>query len=390
METLLEPTNKRNQAAIKRQHLANILKKAILNGTYQSGMVLPTEAAMMKSYRLSRHNVRVALDVLLKEELIKRTPGRGTVVAGTVANSKSTMISYVLQSPQDWLCAGVMQGCNNFLNGYDYRFEFVQCGDLANEFDSSIDRLISMPPAGAIIMPLPWHDNHEWVFKLKQAKIPFVTVDSYPFGSNCNSVEIDNRLGGYLAGKHLIEQGYKHLFWVGYEQISSTYRLRFEGFMDAVKESIEKVEVCMPLHYKLTDKSEREHIRPWEACQEFWHEMVMRLDKSMFPAGIFAGSDIEAYGVMQACKELGIEIGKTVGVIGFDDRDMAIMGKPLLSSVRQSPEKIGMEAGRRLKTLIEDNDSECQHIKLKTELIVRESSILKPKTKGEKSNSNAF
>jgi DNA-binding LacI/PurR family transcriptional regulator len=353
------------------------LRKEILNGTYQPGTVLPTEAEMIKKYGLSRHNVRLVFDSLLKEELIERTPGRGTVVAGTVENSKSTIISYVLQSPQDWLCAGVMQGCNDFFNGSEYRFEFVQCGDLANEFDSCIDRLISMPPAGAVIMPLPWHNNHEWVFKLKQAGIPFVTVDSYPFGCDCNSVEMDNRIGGYLAGKHFIEQGYKHLFWVGYEQMSSTYRLRFEGFMDAMRESIEDVEVCMPLCYKLTDKAEREHARPWEACQEFWRKMVLRLDKSMFPAGVFAGSDIEAYGIMQACKELNIAVGKTVGVIGFDDRDLAVMGTPKLSSVRQSSEKMGAEAGKRLKTLIEDGDSECQHIKLETELIVRESSILK-------------
>jgi DNA-binding LacI/PurR family transcriptional regulator len=377
MKTLMEPINKRSRAVIERQHLADILRKAILNGTYQAGMVLPTEAEMMKKHGLSRHNVRMAFEILLKEKLIERTPGRGTVVAGTVENSKSTMISYVLQSPQDWLCAGVMQGCNDFFNGSDYRFEFVQCGDLAEEFDSCIDRLISMPPAGAVIMPLPWHDNHEWVFKLKKAGIPFVTVDSYPFGSNCDSVEMDNRIGGYLAGRHFIEQGYRHLFWVGYEQMSSTSRLRFEGFMDAVKESIEKVKVCMPLHYKLTDKAEREHVRPWEACQEFWREMVMRLDKSMFPAGVFAGSDIEAYGVMQACKELGIEIGKTVGVIGFDDRDLAIMGDPLLSTVRQSPEEMGMAAARRLKALIEGDDLECEHIKLDTQLIIRESSILK-------------
>ena|GEM_PF-3775852 len=369
---------------MERQRVADILQKAILNGTYQTGMALPTETEMMKVYGLSRHNVRMAFEVLLKDKLIKRTPGRGTVVAGAIENSKSTMISYVLQSPQDWLCAGVMQGCNDFFSGSDYRFEFVQCGDLADEFDSCIDRLINMPPAGAVIMPLPWHDNNEWVFKLKQAGIPFVTVDSYPFGCNCSSVEMDNRLGGYLAGKHFIEQGYKNLFWVGYEQASSTYRLRFEGFMDAVKESIEKVKVCMPLHYKLTAKAEREHLRPWEACQVFWREMVTRLDKSMFPAGVFAGSDIEAYGVMQACKELGFDIGKTVGVIGFDDRDLAVMGSPLLSCVRQSPEKMGAAAAQLLKILIEDNDSKCQHIMLKTELILRESSILKLKPQGEK------
>ncbi|MFA6816799.1 MAG: GntR family transcriptional regulator [Lentisphaeria bacterium] len=377
METLTKSKNKRGQAIAQRQHLADILHKAFEDGTYQAGMVLPTEADIMGKHGMSRHNVRLVLDVLLNEGLIEKTPGRGTVVTGTLQHSKSTTITYVLQSPKDWLCAGVMQGCNDFFNGSDYRFEFMQSGDLPTEFDACIDRLIDTPPAGVIIMPLPWHESYEWVFKLKQAKIPFVTVDSRPFGSNCNSVEMDNRQGGYLAGKHLIEQGYKHLFCVGYKSTGHTYQLRFEGFMDAVKESIEKIETCMPLCYKLTNKAERDHIHPWDACQEFWREMVVRLNKSMFPAGVFAGSDIEAYGIMRACDELGIEIGKTIGVIGFDDRDLAIMGSPLLSSIRQSPETIGLKAAERLKTLIEEGDSEYQHIKLKTELIIRESSILK-------------
>jgi GntR family transcriptional regulator len=58
-----------------------ILREGILNGTYQIGEILPSEAELMSRFTVSRITARRALDELSDEGLVARTRGRGTQVS---------------------------------------------------------------------------------------------------------------------------------------------------------------------------------------------------------------------------------------------------------------------------------------------------------------------
>ncbi|MDF2811975.1 MAG: hypothetical protein K0S56_3006 [Microvirga sp.] len=58
-----------------------ILREGIMNGTYQVGETLPSEAELMERYRVSRITARRALDELSDEGLVARARGRGTQVS---------------------------------------------------------------------------------------------------------------------------------------------------------------------------------------------------------------------------------------------------------------------------------------------------------------------
>ncbi|MET0529526.1 MAG: GntR family transcriptional regulator [Microvirga sp.] len=58
-----------------------ILRERILNGTYQVGQTLPSEAELMERFSVSRITARRALDELSGEGLVARTRGRGTHVS---------------------------------------------------------------------------------------------------------------------------------------------------------------------------------------------------------------------------------------------------------------------------------------------------------------------
>ncbi len=60
--------------------LASVLREQILSGRYAMGDQVPTEAALVGEYGVSRITVRQALTMLEREGLVRREVGRGTFV----------------------------------------------------------------------------------------------------------------------------------------------------------------------------------------------------------------------------------------------------------------------------------------------------------------------
>ena len=63
-----------------RYQLLEALRTQISNQTFRAGQQLPTEKALMESYRVSRHTVREAVRDLVSEGLARIERGRGTFV----------------------------------------------------------------------------------------------------------------------------------------------------------------------------------------------------------------------------------------------------------------------------------------------------------------------
>jgi LacI family transcriptional regulator len=90
------------------------------------------------------------------------------------------------------------------------------------------------------------------------------------------------------------------------------------------------------------------------------------------PTAVFAASDIQAMGAIKAVQEAGLRIPEDIAIVGFDDIELAeYVG---LTTVRQPMFQMGKQAVERLMQLINDPSSPRQHLRIETELIVRESS----------------
>lgn len=101
------------------------------------------------------------------------------------------------------------------------------------------------------------------------------------------------------------------------------------------------------------------------------------LGKALIQAGataIFAHNDLMATGVLDYCNSNGIEVGKDIRLIGFDNREVSAVCRPQLSTVALPLFEIGQTAARvMLDILNEGKLPPAREIMLDCTIIERES-----------------
>lgn len=71
----------KNRQEAMHVQVARLLRDRISYGIYPENEMLPPEMLLLAELNVSRHTMRVALETLVSEGLIERSPGRGTVVS---------------------------------------------------------------------------------------------------------------------------------------------------------------------------------------------------------------------------------------------------------------------------------------------------------------------
>jgi LacI family transcriptional regulator len=92
------------------------------------------------------------------------------------------------------------------------------------------------------------------------------------------------------------------------------------------------------------------------------------------PTAIVAASDLMALAALQAIRDAGLQPGRDVAVVGFDDLEAAALAHPPLTTIRQDRQELGTLAALRAIELIEDPDATPRTTVLPVELVVRGSS----------------
>ncbi len=88
---------------------------------------------------------------------------------------------------------------------------------------------------------------------------------------------------------------------------------------------------------------------------------------------IFAHNDIMATGVLDYCNANGIEVGRDIRLIGFDNREIASVCRPALSTVALPLFEIGQHAARILFDVLSGNPPASHELLLECAIIERES-----------------
>ena len=179
-------------------------------------------------------------------------------------------------------------------------------------------------------------------------------------GANVLTVAVDDEKATYDAVNALIKKGHKRIGFIGtkYNVVSTT--AREEGYKKALKNA--GIEFDPKLVFGDTYEYES-----GVAAFDYFNS----LDEK--PTAIFAISDLLAIGVIHRASCFGIQAGKDIDVMGFDDISIDEMMLPTVSTVGQPCMKMGELVVEKLINNIHNTVKDKKYYTVGHEIIMRQS-----------------
>lgn len=211
---------------------------------------------------------------------------------------------------------------------------------------------------GLIVMSLPFGDDE--ANRLIEHGVETVLIE-YP-QPVFTTVEIDDTAGGRMAAQFLIKKGHRRIAFLGDTDLPE-YSIhpvtqRLAGF----RQTMEAAGLPIPPEYAILTPYSQEQAR-------LAAHQLMGMEEP--PTAIFSATDLQAFGVLKAAREMGMKIPDDLAVIGFDDLDMAdYVG---LTTVRQHLDDSGRIAVELLLSRLANPSHPVQHVQLPLSIIERET-----------------
>lgn len=227
---------------------------------------------------------------------------------------------------------------------------------LTNE---AIDLMLSMQVDGIIY--LSCHSHKVLAHPLNQA-IPFVCAYCTSPTLSIPSILYDDRKAAYEATCLLIQEGHTKIGCVTGYPDSIHMKNRLTGYQEALFEN------SIPYNPHLTVQGDWDRDSGYDSTEKLIKQNV---------TAIFCHNDLMCMGIMDYCAKQGIEIGKDLALIGFDNRDISTVCRPALSTVELPLFDIGHTATKVLIDKIEGTKNQViGEIYLGCQIIERESTKL--------------
>ena len=195
------------------------------------------------------------------------------------------------------------------------------------------------------------------VERINAAGLPCVLVDGvHP---SLPSIAVDDVAGGEMATRHLIELGHRRIALIG----DPPPEFRFDWSRDRTRgyeQALLRAGIGVRPQYV------RERTRLLHVARGIAAELLALPER---PTAIFAASDTQAFGAIEAARALGIRVPEELSVIGFDDIEVAsYVG---LTTVRQPLFESGRRGAELLLRALSGRQVDVRTELLPLELIVR-------------------
>jgi len=227
------------------------------------------------------------------------------------------------------------------------------------------DQVAARRPHGVILV-LSGLDESQRAL-LTSRSIPFVVMDpAGDPGDDVPSVGATNWQGGLAATRHLIELGHTRIASISGPSRMMCSRARVDGYRAALETA------GLPVDPDLLKVGDFHHETGYRAGLEL-------LRSPNRPTAVFAGNDLQALGLYEAARELGLRIPEDLSVVGFDDLPIARWVGPPLTTVRQPLMEMAETAAKLVLDLgrVEGTPG-ATRVELATSLVVRNSTGVPP------------
>ena len=275
--------------------------------------------------------------------------------AGTIALIVPTTANHVFNHSY---FMHVLEGTSSVANEHDVQLLVSTNPD--NEHGlAAYERVMRSHSAdGAILTSAAIEDPT--VERLIQSGLPVVMIGNFPHLPTAITVGIDDRGASRSITEHLVTvHGRSRLLHLTGTLDHQTGVDRRDGFLDAVRaHGIEGV--ALVVEGDLSEASGASAIQGLGSH-------ISQID------GIVAANDDMAFGAMRMLKTQGIDVPRTISLVGFDDFGLARVTSPSITTVHVPAELIARTATERLFEVMGGTGSGWRRHDIAVHLVLRES-----------------
>jgi DNA-binding LacI/PurR family transcriptional regulator len=286
--------------------LVETLRAAVASGNPALGEFLPSVRELCREHSVSIDTTMRALRALEAEGVIASEGRRGYRVLDVPVEAQTAApVGYLLSlesGTRGW--TGLYQLLMTGLQQAAARraWPLVGIGTAGMTPAEAIEQARAANASGLIVT-----DHTPDLVRLAQdAGMPVVMADAWRPGLAVDAVVQDGFGGGFLAAQYLLERGHQDVLWLGRVVNSIHSESRWGGASAA----------CMEAGARLAF-DENTLFRNEQGVENYRAAIRKSLERRNRPRAILALWRTMCLGVLRACKDLGLELGKDIDVVGW-------------------------------------------------------------------------
>ena len=278
--------------------------------------------------------------------------------AQALASSRSRILGVVIPSVTNQIFADLMAGVMDAAEGGAFEPQFAITRYRTQREEALLRLLGTQRPAGMIVTGVDQSPEARRIIEGMDCPIVQVlevSLDPIDMMIGCDQLE-----AGRCAVRHLIEQGYRRIGFLGARMDPRAQR-RLAGYRDIV--SAAGLD-CPSLVVTTPQPS---------SASLGGRLMADLLAVSPDIDAVFCNNDDVALGALFECQRRGIKVPTQMGIVGFNDLDFVSASVPSITSVRIDRYGMGFDAMRMLLAAIDGSRPDPPVVDKGFSLMVRQS-----------------
>jgi DNA-binding LacI/PurR family transcriptional regulator len=283
-------------------------------------------------------------------------------VARNLKRQVSSTLGVIVPTIKNDFFSAVISGIEEVAYAKGFNTVVCQSNEDTDREAIHIGTLISNRVAGTLISVAQTTLSGSSLLLLSEQGIPLVFFDRFCEGVKAGRVVVDDCGGAALAVNHLLQKGRKRIAHIAGPERTSIGRDRYRGYVDTCLRNGVSVDPSLVTFGGFDEKDGVAGLRTI-------------LERGAKPDAVFAVNDPVALGAYQEIKRRGMKIPKDIALIGFGDNTLSSYMTPPLTTIRQSPYRMGKVAANMLLRKVENLEpvDESRIEMIATELVLRES-----------------
>ncbi|MFF5219264.1 LacI family DNA-binding transcriptional regulator [Micromonospora sp. NPDC000442] len=273
-------------------------------------------------------------------------------------SARSNMMELVFDEIEDMWGVQIIRGVERVARQHGVGVILTEFGPHRGAIRYWIDDTLSRRPDCLVTVA---QLDEEQRSQLRARGIPFVVFDpTVELPDDVPFVGATNWAGGRSAARHLIGLGHERIAMIAAPERILCCRARLDGYRSACDAAGLSGEPALIVRAELSR----------EGGETAALDLLSRPDR---PTAIFAANDLQAFGVYQAARRLGLRIPSDLSVVGFDDLPLADLVDPPLTTIHQPLTEMAVTATELALALGRGERAPQVGLELGTTLKIRQS-----------------